>query len=125
MPAPAELLRQLLETGSVVLRARPRLAVEHHPAVAALLREKYSALQLDVAGPPLAFQADVAMRAAEVTLAACWFLVHHDEPADELQRSLALPSPQSTADHLSADLLLRFLPQVHLRARARAPADTL
>src|SRR5207253_6819460 len=39
---------------------------------------------------------------------------------------LALPkAPPSAAQHLSADLVLRYLPQVYHRARAFAPDDAL
>src|SRR5262249_43905716 len=47
-------------------------------------------------------------------------------PAADLVQSLALPGPpQTPAQHLSADLVLRYLGQVHQRARARDPADAL
>jgi hypothetical protein len=47
-------------------------------------------------------------------------------PVDEIDKQLKMPgSPQTPAQHLSADLLLRFLAQVHRRARARDPVDPL
>jgi hypothetical protein len=57
---------------------------------------------------------------------ACWALVSHEQPEKELETGLALARPPSSpARHLSADLLLRFLPQVHRRARALDPSDRL
>jgi hypothetical protein len=78
-----------------------------------------------VAGPPLAFDADVALAAAEFVRQACWFLVHRGEPDEEVARRLTLPPPASDAQHLSADLVLRFLPGVQARAQALAPDDPL
>jgi hypothetical protein len=64
--------------------------------------------------------------AAALVWRACWFLLSRNEPETELERLLVLPGPARTAaEHLSADLTLRFLPQVHRRARAHSPSDKL
>jgi hypothetical protein len=64
--------------------------------------------------------------AGELVRQACWFLVRHDQPPEVLDQRLVMPAgPRSPADHLSADLVFRFLPQIHRRARALDPADRL
>ena len=79
-----------------------------------------------MAGPPLLFDEPMALAAAALTQQACWFLVSHAEPPPELERRLVMPAPpRSPAEHLSADLTLRLLPQVHRRACSRDPADPL
>ena len=50
---------------------------------------------------------------------ACWALVNHDERPEDLAPRLSMSRlPRTPAHHLSADLVLRYLPQVHRRARA-------
>ncbi|MBL8792501.1 MAG: hypothetical protein JNM56_01210 [Planctomycetia bacterium] len=120
-----ELLRPLLETGSVVFREPPHFTALQHPAATVYLRRAFDGYRLQVAGPLLDFDPASALRAGEVVLSACWFLVHHKEPVEELARRLALPVPRSPAEQLSGDLLLRYLPQVYRRAKALAAADPL
>jgi hypothetical protein len=119
----AELLGQLLETGCVVFREPP--SFEQRGSATALLQRAFAGYRLQVAGPPLEFQADCALRAAEVLLSACWFLVHRDESPQKVERCLTLSAPQTPAEHLSGDLLLRYLPQVQRRAKAVAANDPL
>ncbi len=59
------------------------------------------------------------------TLSACWFLVHRGEEAAVVRDAMAAPPPRSASDHLSSDLVYRFLPRVHRRARAAAADDAL
>jgi hypothetical protein len=56
---------------------------------------------------------------------ACWFLLEHDEPPATLERLLVLSPRNAAAAHLSADLTLRYLPQIHRRARSLAVDDVL
>jgi hypothetical protein len=82
--------------------------------------------RLSVAGPPIDFDDKTALAASELVQQACWFLVSRDQPAEQLAKRLTLPGPpRSPAQHLSADLVLRFLPQVQRRAHALDPADPL
>jgi hypothetical protein len=70
--------------------------------------------------------ATIAVAAAATVHAACWFLVNRAQPAADMDGLLLLAtSPCSPAAHLSADLVLRFLPQVYRRAKAADPADRL
>src|SRR5262249_42701700 len=66
------------------------------------------------------------LAAVELVRSASWFLLNHTEPPEELQQSLRMPGPPSSpAQHLSGDLLLRLLPQIHGRAGRYAPDDLL
>jgi hypothetical protein len=136
----ADFLRLLLDEGSARLSQRPVVSAADREAAGAVLAAVYADYRLDVAGPPLPFEPRTAVAAAEVVWLACWFLLDHSDPPEELQRCLALPPPltlpsppeggegrvrgATASQHLSADLVLRFLPQVHRRARGVA-ADVL
>ncbi|HKI37748.1 MAG TPA: hypothetical protein VKA46_38200 [Gemmataceae bacterium] len=122
----ADFLQHLFADGEAVLRERP-VPVSGDADALALLRRAYAAHRLDVAGPPIDFDAAVALAAAEVLRQACWFLVSHDEPEallDERLRMPAIPRP-TAAQHLSADLALQYLPHVHRQAHALNPEDRL
>jgi len=125
MAALLDFLKQLLSAGEVVFREPPVPDKEELPAVTELLRRAHAQEVLEVAGPPLDFQPRPALAAAELVRQACWFLVHRGEPPEEVERRLKLEPPESPGDHLSADLALRYLPQVYRRARALAPDDGL
>jgi hypothetical protein len=126
MSALAEFLRILLEEGRVVLRDPTAPGKARDAAAAELLRRAYATHRLAVAGPPLDFAEATALAAGELVRQACWFLVSHDQPPAVLEKRLVMPAaPRSPADHLSADLVLRYLAQVHRRARALDPADRL
>src|ERR1700722_19662473 len=57
---------------------------------------------------------------------AAWALLCHHDRVEDLERRLRMPrSPATATHHLSADLLLRYLPQIHRRARALDPSDPL
>jgi hypothetical protein len=115
-------LEKLFAEGQVVLRSRPT----RERGAAELLERTYAVYSLEVAGPPIDFDAPTALAASELLIRACWFLLSHAEPESELQRSLVMPGPpKSAAQHLSADLVFRYLPHVHRRARALAPDDLL
>jgi hypothetical protein len=120
------LLQRLFDDGTVVLRERPLLETGERADAVALLGHAYATYRLDVAGPPVDFDAGTALAAAELLGRACWFLVNHAELPAELEKGLVMPAPAAApAQHLSADLVLRYLPQVHRRARAVAPDDRL
>jgi hypothetical protein len=121
-----EFLNGLLAKGVVRLSGRPVLPPGERARAAERLAAAFADYRLDVAGPPIPFDAGAALAAAERLGLACWFLVRRTEPPEELAKCLTLPQPpRSAAEHLSADLVLRSLPQVHRRARALAPDDVL
>lgn len=122
----AEFLQRLLRDGSALLAAPPVLQDGDRAAATAVLAAAFADAVLDVAGPPLGFEASAALAAAEFVGRACWFLVSRSEPAEMVERALPLPPPPPRpAAHLSADLTLRFLPALHRRARALAVDDVL
>lgn len=122
----AEFLQQLLSQGEVVLRERPRHSHAEQGEARRVLTEAYADYRLDVAGPLIDFDAKTALAASELVRRACWFLVFRQESEAEVGRDLRMPGPPtSAAEHLSADLVLRFLPHVYRRARGLAPSDRL
>jgi hypothetical protein len=123
----AEFLDRLLTDGSAVVRDRPApVQPPDQRAAAERLAAAYADFRLDVAGPSLPFDAPAALAAAEALWRACWFLLQRGEPPAEVEEALALPEPPVTAaQHLSSDLVLRFLPLVHRRARAIDADDVL
>jgi hypothetical protein len=121
-----EFLERLLSHGSVVLSAPPQLCDEDHDGAKAVLESAFADHALDVAGPAVGFDAPTALAAAECVGKACWFLLSRDEQPSAVERAMKLPPPKDLpAVHLSADVVLRFLPAVHRRARALAPDDIL
>jgi hypothetical protein len=121
-----EFLERLLTEGTVVLRARPHVEASERRTAERLLAAAYQTHRLDVAGPPIDFDAPAALAATEQLWFACWFLLHRGDPPDEIEKCLSpLPPPQSAAQHLSTDLVLRFAPQLQRRARSADPADVL
>jgi hypothetical protein len=122
----AEFLQALLREGRVLLRAHPPEPAGRPADALAVLQQAHADSRLAVAGPPLDFHSDTALAAAERVRHACWSLANHDQPEEVLQKALVMPRPpRSPAEHLSADLLLRFVPDIHRRARALDPADRL
>jgi hypothetical protein len=118
----ARFFHELLRDGRMILRELP--AAEVDAELAHLLRAAYAEYCLDIAGPAPAFDEPTALAAARVVYDAGWALVSQRLPVAELEKRLRMPArPRTAAQHLSADLLLRYLPQVHRRARARDPAD--
>ena len=121
-----EFLRNLLDEGRIVLKGRSVPLEADRPSALARLEAAFRVHRLDVAGPPIVFDADAALRAAELVRQAGWFLVNRSEPVEVMEATLAIPGvPRSAGEHLSADLTLRFLPQVQRRARSIAPGDRL
>jgi hypothetical protein len=126
MASLAEFLDRLLTDGSAILRARPVLHKNDQRDAVARLEAAHADARLDLAGPPLPFDAPAALAAAAFVWRACWFVLQRSEPDEEVERTLQLPAPpRLAAEHLAADLTLRFLPQVHRRARGTDAADLL
>jgi hypothetical protein len=98
-------LERVLHQGEAVMHDRPAFTREERPAILQLLEAAYAEAVLETAGPPLAFDADAALAAAQFLSQACWFLVKGDEK--------------------ETDLCLRFLATVYRRARIRPREDVL
>ncbi len=122
----AGFLRGMLDEGRVAIEGAPEPVGVGRAEAVAVLEAAFGDHRLDVAGPPIAFDPASALAAADLVRHACWFLVDRSEPAEVLAGRMALPpAPGSAAEHLSADLTLRFLPRIDRRARALAPGDRL
>jgi hypothetical protein len=126
MPALVNFLERVFRDGQAILRARPLRAPEDVAASRRLLEDSYQTYALSVAGPELSFDADTALAAAECLRQACWSMLVRDEPDENLEQCVVLPGrPQTPANHLSADLVLRYMPALYHRAKALAPEDRL
>jgi len=121
----ANSLRRLLSEGRIVLSARPDDAGANDAEAVNVLERAFHEYCLTLAGPPLAFDAATAVVAARFVAWSAWYLVSRGEPDTEVERHLVLPEPATPGQHLSADLVLRYVPQIHRRAARANPADTL
>jgi hypothetical protein len=115
-----EFLERLLRHGEAVMRERPAFAADERPGVMRLLEAIHAEARLEVAGPPPAFDPDVALAGASFLAGVCWALVSGDASAPEMP-----PDPTSPVAHFSGDLCLRYLPTVYRRVRTRATDDPL
>lgn len=141
VPEPRAVLRFLREVhlsghASVQLTGAgvPRECLRHmeaeaaaDPAVGALLREWHAAACEDLAGPAPVFDEAAARWGAAMLFRAAWFYLHRDAPEQELLHLLSVPPPvpPGPAAILSADVSLRWLPDIHRMALALAPGDPL
>jgi hypothetical protein len=122
----SEFIQNLLRDGVVRFQDRPSNSAKDYSDAVLLLERAFASHRLEVAGPTIPFDAAVALAATELVCWACWFLVSRTELESELTQRLRMPAvPSIPAHHLSADLMLRYLPQVHRRARALYPTDPL
>ncbi len=115
-------LTRVLEAGESVQSGPPTLEAGERAGVVALLADAFGRHAIGVAGPPLAFDADAALGAAQVLAAACWRLLGGE--GDEVYLDVGV-EPSTPAAQLSADLTLRLLPAVRRRALARSGAEAL
>jgi hypothetical protein len=121
-----DFLKRLFEDGTVSLRNRPGIAAAERLPAHDVLVAAFADHALDVAEPVIEFDALLALAAAERVWWASWFLVQHAEPPAEVEQCLPpLERPTTAAQHLSGDLVLRFLPHVYRRARMRDLGDVL
>ncbi|WP_020465537.1 hypothetical protein [Singulisphaera acidiphila] len=120
-----ELLPPLLYEGRLVFRQSPRMDASS-PAAKQLLQVAFDAYRLDIAGPPIEFDAGTAIEASSLVIRASWALVNHDSSSAEIKRWVAMSHrPTTPSHHLTADLLFRFLPQLRKRALAKHEPDPL
>src|SRR5262245_57654029 len=118
----AQFLSRLFDHGEVRFRERPAPSDRDCAQAQASLAVAFASYRLDVAGPPIAFDPEVALSAANVVQMACWYLVNRNEPDEQLMQELRMPELTGSASaHLSADMLFRHLVHVHRRARALNP----
>lgn len=121
-----DFVTRLIEKGVVMIQGPPECSAAGRRNALRVLEEIFAGSRLDVAGPPISFDRDAALAAAQLVEWATWYLVQRADLAEDVERRVRMPgAPASPAAHLSADLALRYLPQVHGRARAVAPDDAL
>jgi hypothetical protein len=116
----------LLRNGEAVFREPPLFTNEIRPEIVRLLNVAHAEQQLALAGPPLEFNAEIALAAAEFVTMACWSLVMARESAATIERALQFPrNPERAQAHFSADICLRFLTTVYRRVMIRPADDNL
>ncbi len=121
-----EFLIELIQEGKIVFRSAKAPRDPISPRAAAFLAESFNIHSSAVAGPPIEFDFEAASTSAEFLRQSSWALVNHDERMADLKKRLNMPgSPRTPSQHLSADLTLRYLPQVLKRARGLNPDDPL
>ena len=121
-----DFLRRLLFEGRVVFRRAPEPETPASPEAIAVLARAFATRRLEVAEPVIPFDPRVAAAAGELVRQASWALVNRGDRPKELAGKVVMPmAPKTAAHHLSADLALRFLPQIERRARGIDPADSL
>ena len=109
-------LERVLVHGESVQTEPPVFHPHSDAEIATLLEAAYLRHAANFAGVRLPFQKGAARDAARVLAEACWAQSSGGEyiPSPFCQRE-----PASAAEHLTADLLYRFLPGVLKRAKAR------
>jgi MoxR-vWA-beta-propeller ternary system domain bpX4 len=121
-----EFLIEVMKEGKIVFRSTKAPFDRISQPGVAFLAEAFKIHSAAVAGPPIVFDAETASTAAEFLRQSSWALVNHDERMADLEKRLNMPgSPRTPSQHLSADLTLRYLPQVLRRARCLNPDDPL
>jgi len=126
MSSLADFLQPLLHDGRATLRDPPQASSERPADAVDILRQAFATYRLNVACPLLELDEATALAAGRMVHQACWLLLDHSAAKEEVEKKLTMPGlPRSPAQHLSADLALRFLPQLYRRARALDPADPL
>lgn len=122
----AGFLEPLLAQGCIRLRTRPEQPPQLDREAMSLIEQAFKTFSLELPGPGIALDLDTAIAAAQLVRQASWFLLSHGEPDEVLEQRLVMPGlPETSAQHLSADLFLRYAPQLHQRAKAFDPADRL
>ncbi|WZO96100.1 hypothetical protein EP7_003082 [Isosphaeraceae bacterium EP7] len=119
-----EFLAGLLSEGVAVFESPPVPARGTSARAVELLAGAYDAYRLDLAGPTIPFDPEVACEAGELVRQACWAMVSRGDRVADLAGRLAMSGPPvRPSDHASADLLFRFLPRLYRRARSTSPVD--
>lgn len=108
-------LSRVLSEGISDQAAAPAFTASDDEQALASLRTAFDRCALDVAGPELAFQPLIGLPAAKFLANASWAYVAH---AEEVELAWKV-EPQTPSDHLSADVVWRFLPTLLRRAKLR------
>ena len=120
----ATFLHDVLHEGRIHLHAAPADADD--PGALAVLRQAYDAYCLSVAGPMLPFDGAPALAAGRLLAWAAWYSLNPDVPIETPEKVLCMPMwPTKAEQHLSADVILRFVPTLHRRAKVLMQNDVL
>jgi hypothetical protein len=121
-----EFLAQLLNEGKIAFGSAKVLHERPTEAALAVLAAAFETTLLSVAGPRIAWDGKVAWDAVELVRQSSWALVNRAERAGDLKKRVLMPgSPVTPSHHLSADLMLRYVPQILKRARGLDASDPL
>jgi hypothetical protein len=124
MSALTPFLDRLIATGEARLTGRPE--PDDRRDTEDVLGRAFAEYRLDVAGPPIEFDANAALDAALFVARACWFAVSRDDPPEQVTGLLpTVPEPKAPAAHLSIDLTLRYAVTVYRRVHAQNADDVL
>ncbi len=120
----AEFLETVLTDGRIVLSLAP--GEKDDPFASEILARAYATQALSLAGPMLPMDDGVALAAGRVLHWSAWCFVNPGLALEAPERRLLMPmQPMSPAQHLSADLCLRYLPILLRRARANVQDEML
>lgn len=121
-------LNALFEDGRVVVGSlTPRLDPHDLDDAALRLAECDADVRAEFPGEPPALAIDVALWAAERFYRACQLVVYREAGPEVAAAALtgACPTAPRSAQHYSADLVWRFVPDLHRLAKALSPDDPL
>jgi hypothetical protein len=122
----AVFLEGVFRQGRIVVEEPPAGETAEDSKALAVCRRAFDEFRLEVAGPVLDLDSDIALASARFLYTAAWFLFHFEKPEQEVATDLAFPKkPGSAGQHLSADLVFRYLPAILGRARALPTGDVL
>lgn len=124
-PRMIQVLQTLLGRGEVVFRKPPALDPLQRSLCADVLRDEYAKQSLGWAGEAPTFAPDIAVEVAQAFLWACWFATGQADDSDVVRHVRVNGRASSAGEHLSADLTLRFAPQLVTRVRAGEPKGAL
>jgi hypothetical protein len=117
-------VRSLLREGR--LRIGADIAWQLTDAALDDAKSALAAQSLTLAGPPIVGSLETLLPALHVVYRFGRRALHPESTPAETDKSLRLPRPpRSAAEHLGADLALRFLPGLLQRLVARDPGDEL
>jgi hypothetical protein len=120
----ARFLHELLYEGRISLHAPPAEADD--PDARKVLRRAHAEYVLTIAGLPLPLDEKTALAAAGLLHHAAWYFLNPGLAIAAAEKSLRMPAPPARPEHhLSADLVLRFVPALQRRAQALLPNDPL
>jgi hypothetical protein len=120
----ANFLHEVLFEGHIHMHAPPDDTAD--PEALGVLRRANDVYGLSIAGPMLSLDEKTALAAARLLERAAWYFLNPGLPIETPEKVLSMSGvPTTLEQHFSADLVLRFAPTVHRRAKAMMQADVL